>query len=148
MSLIKLSQTSIGLKPTPHLTLWSFLISVAVLNQRYYLILTIGTNRKYCAWHIVIGLWFWAEIFKALCAGNAVWRKKALLQMLSDWRSCPVGILQGFILLVGNNSRIWKSPYQIGTHQYGSKYWKKIVAPLKAIMTKLSSQIFLRVIVS
>ena len=36
---------------------------------------------------------FLAEIFKALCVSNAVWQKEAKLQILPDWRSCPVGLL-------------------------------------------------------
>ena len=30
---------------------------------------------------------------KILYVVNALWRKKAILQILFDWRSCPVGLL-------------------------------------------------------
>ena len=46
---------------------------------------------------------FWAGIFKTLYVSNAVWRKKALLQILSDLQSCPVGILCFNIVIIYEN---------------------------------------------
>ena len=35
---------------------------------------------------------------------NALWRKKAMLQILFDWRSCPVGLLYFYIFC---DSKVW-----------------------------------------
>ena len=39
---------------------------------------------------------------KILYVVNALWRKKAMLQILFDWRSCPVGLLCIYIYMEHN----------------------------------------------
>ena len=50
------------------------------------------------------------EASKVLSVVNAFWRKKAMLQILIDWRSCPVGLLFediGHVEWIGWNSHGW-----------------------------------------